>query len=283
MVPTQGLSPLSRDALDVLGPITKTVADAALAYDVIAPGPTAYSSLLGQVTLEGKRVGLLGPSWRTNTTLSATIESLYASAVEELVALGATVVDDPFAGTNISAVSESYSGEGFAGAAYDFQNYLKGLGISSYHQFVNIVGEDPATPGGPLGFVLDAVPLRPDGTAETDQKPDLAPFFEFKAAYTDAFARAFNSNRLDVLVYPSTVELVKPAVEVASEDFITVPEVNVAGVPVVTVPSTRFDGPLGPQPFSLAFIGQADSEPTLLALAHDYEQATQLRIVPDLP
>ena len=49
------------------------------------------------------------------------------------------------------------------------------------------------------------------------------------------------------------------------------------------MPSTRYNGPLGPQPFSLAFLGQANSEPMLLALAHDYEQATQLRIIPDLP
>ena len=56
---------------------------------------------------------------------------------------------------------------------------------------------------------------------------------------------------------------------------------RVAGVPVVTVPTTRLPGP--PRPASLAFIGRKYDEAKLLALAYDYEQATQLRIVPDLP
>ena len=195
----------------------------------MAPGNTNYSALIGVETLEGKRIGLFGPSWRTNTTLSATVKTLYATAVEELQALGATVVPDPFSGTNISAVSDAYGSEGFAGAAYDFQNYLKGLGVKSFEQFVRIVGANPATPAGPLGFVLDAVPLKADGTPDANQKPDLMPFFAFKDAYRAAFAQAFDSNNLDALVYPTTTELVKPAVEVASEDLTTVSEVNVAG------------------------------------------------------
>ena len=52
-------------------------------------------------------------------------------------------------------------------------------------------------------------------------------------------------------------------------------------MPVVTVPTTRLPGP--PRPASLAFIGRKFDEAKLLALAYDYEQATQLRIVPDLP
>ena len=51
---------------------------------------------------------------------------------------------------------------------------------------------------------------------------------------------------------------------------------------MVTVPSTPniVDG--APVPFSLVFTGLANSEPELLALAYDYEQATQLRVVAEL-
>ena len=58
----QGLAPLSRNGLDVLGPITRTVRDAAIAYDVLSRFGTpefkgrapagGYTSLLGKVTLE---------------------------------------------------------------------------------------------------------------------------------------------------------------------------------------------------------------------------------------
>lgn len=57
---------------------------------------------------------------------------------------------------------------------------------------------------------------------------------------------------------------------------------NIAGFPVVTVPSTTnvVDG--APVPFSLVFAGLPNSEASLLALVHDYEQATLLRVVPEL-
>ena len=75
-----------------------------------------------------------------------------------------------------------------------------------------------------------------------------------------------------------------PTPELSSEDFITastVYEINLAGTPLVTVPST-LSGAGPPVPFSLAFTGKPYSEALLLALAYDYEQATQLRIVPEL-
>ena len=53
------------------------------------------------------------------------------------------------------------------------------------------------------------------------------------------------------------------------------------GTPGVTVPSTRSDaGPIAP--FNLMFTGKLNSEAHLLALAYDYEQASQLRIVAEL-
>ena len=289
-MPTEGLAPLGRNSLDVLGPITKTVRDAAIAYDVISGYGTpafagrasqgGYTALLGKQTLDGARIGLFGPGWQT-TSLSAAVEQLYATAVGELVALGATIVKEPFAGSPFVNSSLAYS-EGFTAAAYDFQNYLQaGLGIASFGEFVDIVGRNPATPDGPLDFILDDVPLGPDGQPDADQVPDLGPFREYQAAYQRNFADVFAKYELDALVFPSIATLQPFITEPGVPDLTASPEINVAGVPVVTVPSTRLPGP--PRPFSLAFIGPQYSEPALLALAYDYEQATQLRIVPDLP
>jgi hypothetical protein len=51
----------------------------------------------------------------------------------------------------------------------------------------------------------------------------------------------------------------------------------------VYVPSTRGNTSAGaPAPFSLAFIGLPYDEAKLLAFAYDYEQATQLRWIPEL-
>ena len=51
----------------------------------------------------------------------------------------------------------------------------------------------------------------------------------------------------------------------------------------VTVPGPKATTDTGaPSPFSLIFVGPANSEALLLALAYDYEQATGLRYVPEL-
>lgn len=65
---TLGVTPLAGATRDVLGPLTKTVEDAALALDVmtgygtpefvgVAP-PGGYTGYFGKMTLKGKRIGL---------------------------------------------------------------------------------------------------------------------------------------------------------------------------------------------------------------------------------
>jgi aspartyl-tRNA(Asn)/glutamyl-tRNA(Gln) amidotransferase subunit A len=59
----------------------------------------------------------------------------------------------------------------------------------------------------------------------------------------------------------------------------TVCEINIAGMPVVTLPAGYY---ASGAPFNLVFVGQPWSEAELLALAHDYEQATKHRRAPVL-
>ena len=348
-MPTLGLAPLGRDTLDTLGPITKTVEDAAVALDVISGFGTpsftgqapdgGFAALLGNVTLEGARTGLLGPGWRPGGTLEPEIATLYSAALDEMVALGAELVGDPFAGTDFATVLDPYGGfVGFAGAAYDFQNYLKGLDVASLNEFVKIVGANPATPDGPLSFILDEVPKGTDGMPDANQArysaiaihcharvsavlctrrqqvmhcpasiaqtqvcpaqvglswqadhdpkvllqvPDLSNTTSAQNEYRRIFAEVFAEHDLDALVYPTDAELLLPITDPGFGNLTTVPEINIAGVPVVVVPSTLLPGP--PRPFTLTFVGREYSDATLLALAYDYEQATQRRIVPDLP
>jgi amidase len=104
---TGSLTPLAGANRDVLGPIVKTVKDAALALDVmtgygtpvfIGKAPAGgYSGLFGKLTLEGKKIGLYGTGWE-NLPLTLPVAKLYATAIEELKGLGATVVKDTFKG-----------------------------------------------------------------------------------------------------------------------------------------------------------------------------------------
>ena len=67
-----------------------------------------------------------------------------------------------------------------------------------------------------------------------------------------------------------------------SLDFLstrTVGELNIAGLPAVTVPAGYY---ASGAPFGLLFVGPLWSEAVLLALAHDYENATRHRKPPRL-
>jgi amidase len=129
-----------------------------------------------------------------------------------------------------------------------------------------------------------AVPAATPGFNEslTDPtaKPDLSGFLAVKAELNRIIDRVFKKHSLDALVYPETIKLTPRLHSDTFMDASTSFTVNVAGTPVVTVPSTVAPGPR--VPFSLAFTGPQYSEATLLALAYDYEQATQLRLVPQL-
>jgi amidase len=155
LVDTAGLLPLAGSARDVLGPIAKTVTDAALALNVISEHgkPTfrgaapagGYTALLGKTTLEGKRLGLYGAGWK-DTPLSPAVQKLYAAAVGDLKALGAEVVEDPFAGTGLNALESS----GLEALPYDLNAFLKTLGFESLAAFVKRVGVSPFDYGEPL-------------------------------------------------------------------------------------------------------------------------------------
>ena len=91
----------------VVGPIAKTVQDAALALDVLvgytSEDPktlasvdktprTSYTSDLSLDNLEGKRLGLYGPGWRPDK-LSSETEELYKRSKFELKSKGAILID----------------------------------------------------------------------------------------------------------------------------------------------------------------------------------------------
>jgi amidase len=114
-------------------------------------------------------------------------------------------------------------------------------------------------------------------------KPNLQPFHRLKAAYRGFLRQVFDKYGLDTLVYPQLTDLYPPLESEIEPTESTVSEANIAGTPVVVVPSTRSKAPGGGvEPFALSFMGLPNSEAKLLALAHDYEQASMLRVVPAL-
>lgn len=285
LIPTTGITPLAASTRDVAGPIARCVRDAAIVLGVLA-GPAApaggYERFLRPGALRGRRLGLYGPGWRHDALDDATA-TLYARAVGELQALGAVPVADPFGGSGFAELAlagEPYDFRGTESAAWDFNRYLPGLGVASLAALKDLVGASPFDEGQPLHWYTQVLPALADSVAAGGARPDLAPFQALKAGYLARFAEVMDRQGLDALVFPhATCAL--PSLD--GGEFIaetTVSAVNIAGLPLVTVPAGAYPGDAGP--FGLVFVGRPDSEALLLALAHDYEQATRHRVLPAL-
>ena len=296
LVPNAGVAPLAGSTRDVVGMHAKTVYDAAITLDVIAgytpedPKTTAaigklpaggYTSELSTTALQGKRLGLIGPGWRTGLTLTPETQALYDRAITTIQAEGATVVTDPFAGSGFAEFTPPSTG--FESIVYDFEKFLERLGYApsdnSLASLQEASGVNPFAEGEPLNFAGNLVPNFVDAIANPDVPPDLTTFFNGRQAYLDIYDRVLEENNLDALVFP---QMFKPTPDLFSTDRIgatTVSEINLLGTPGVTVPAGYYsDG----SPFSLIFLDKQFSEAELLGYAYDYEQATLLRVDPAL-
>jgi Asp-tRNA(Asn)/Glu-tRNA(Gln) amidotransferase A subunit family amidase len=299
LVPNTGVTPLAGSTRDVVGPHARTVTDAAVLLDVLA-GYTAedqktvasignipeggYTSKLSGTALNGARVGLYGAGWRTKP-LSEETAALYAAAVAEVQARGATVVGDPFAGsgfTGLAMADSEFDPRGMESMVFDFENYLRRLGpsaaASSFNALSALLQVNPFSAEGPLG-VHTNMPVLKKSLEDPAAVPDLAEFRAAREAYLRTFNKVMRQHKLDVLIFPQVSAEIPGIFEKTQYPATTVSEINVAGLPGVTVPAGQFKNG---SPFSLIFVGRMWSEADLLAYAYDYEQATQHRIVPQL-
>jgi Asp-tRNA(Asn)/Glu-tRNA(Gln) amidotransferase A subunit family amidase len=302
LVPTAGVMPLS-GLRDVVGPIARTVRDAALTLDVLAgyspedPRSSAgighkpqggYATQLACDALRGKRIGTYGPGWR-DAPLCAETALLYARARQELEARGAVIVEDPFRKSGFAAIREctpplpDYDGRGLESVPYDLQKYLERLGpqaaITSFAQFAAATTQENAFgPKGVLHYLSNLPDFAPCFAAPT-APPAQPQFVAAKERYLRVVEAVFERERLDALMFPQMRREV-PALH--SSDAIattTVCEINIAGLPGVTVPAGLYRSGA---PFGLIFVGRLWSEADLLACAYDYERATQHRRPPHL-
>ena len=294
LVPLEGVVPIDATYRDVVGPLARTVRDAATVLDIIA-GPTVedlatyaaaeripeagYAAGLTTTALEGKRFGLVGPGWRESyLPLAPETEAQYREAIQTLEAEGAVVVEDPFAGRGWVELYEGRPGVPSVGS-HDLLVYLQGLGPdAAFHT----VEEWEALSGREFrGGRRRRSPAAPTATEEGDA------FQAWRVEMRALFRTTLEEHRLDGLFFPQAGEPIRPLVEdVERPDYrpnnhAELPSniINDIGLPTVTVPFSYYDDGT---PFVLAFIGDLWTDADLLAYAHDLEQATQARVPPEL-
>jgi Asp-tRNA(Asn)/Glu-tRNA(Gln) amidotransferase A subunit family amidase len=293
LVPTHGVVPIDATYKDVVGPLARSVRDAAIAMDILA-GPTPkdlatyavsenqrprnFLASLDERSLAGKRFGLVGPGWRTQfLPLAAETERAYRQAVEVLKSRGAEVVEDPFLNTGWVEQYRRQPGTGGTGA-HDMFVYMQGLGERAAFRTVQ---EWEALSGRSMGNNRRGPGARSSATEAGDA------FQAWRRETRALFRKVLADNSLDGLFFPQAGSPITALVmDPARPDFVpnNHPEIpsNIIddiGLPTVTVPFAYYaDG----TPFVLAFIGDMWSDVRLLSFAYDFEQATRARIAPRL-
>lgn len=294
MVPNAGVVPLSGNR-DMVGPIARTVEDAAICLDAIAGFTTedpktlasvghipqgGFAANLSKDGLKGKRIGLYGPGWRKDA-LSPETAALYERAKAELAAAGAVLVEDPFSGTDfnthrqITPGTPFFDGRGLESLPYDISCYLKRLGpdaaLKTWEDFVEATkAEDPFAKGAILGY-LHELPDFAAALKSPATPPAMPQFTALKDTYLRLLREVFTRHDLDALAYPQMLEEL-PGLH--SGDAIretTVGELNIAGIPGITVPAGYY---ASGAPFELIFLAQQWDDAAIINMAYAYEQAT---------
>jgi amidase len=278
LVSRTGIVPISA-AQDTAGPMTMTVADAAILLTAIAGADPAdpatgaaagnacdYTAYLDPAALGGARLGV----WRAGSEGAgrATIVVLEA-ALEALRRAGAHIADpveladaDKIGEPEVTALTFEFK--------HDINAYLAGLG-----------GEHPADLAGLIEFnTQNAATVLAHFGQELFTKADATSGDLTDPDYVEARSAAVRLARggLDAALADHNLDAVialtgHPAwlIDPVLGDYHswgTSSPAAVAGYPSITVPAGHVAG----LPVGLSFIGPAWSEPRLIALAHAFEQ-----------
>jgi amidase len=305
LVPTTGGVPLSGSTRDVFGPHGKTVLDAAnmltaiagfdpsdpnTANSTVASGhiPAAgYAAGLSTTSLQGKRFGIYvpGPTGSTsgyfkNSALSAEVSTLYSAAEQVLVAQGATLVSNPFTGSNFESMG-GYSIWGGTNLPHEIYSWMQTLDSSKspttpadYKTATG--GIDLLAPSNPLlgSFTPTAAnPVAPLSLAANAANPavndgvSVQNFMDGRALQLAEFRSILAANNLDGLFFPQ--QTAEPTA--TGYSALSVSEINLLGVPQVNLPFGAYS--TSGVPFSVAFIGDTFTEAQLLSYAYDFQDA----------
>ena len=284
LVSRSGIIPIS-SSQDTAGPMTRSVADAAILLSAMAGRDEAdavtgnsigkavfdYPAHLDPTALQGARIGLLRDSMGFHPDVDAALER----AVDTMEAAGATVVD-----AQIPTAGQWRQAE-FEVLLYEFKN-----GLEHYLR----------TRDAPVK-TLSAVMAYNNEHADTEMPWFGQELFEQanakgplnEEAYLDArrearrlageagIDAALQAQQLDALLAPA-VSPAWPIDPILGDHFTGAGygAAAVAGYPSLTIPMGESHG----LPVGLVFMGTAWSEPRLIALGHAYEQISKARKPP---
>jgi amidase len=265
----QYIVPVSRSQ-DTLGPMARSVKDAALLLTAMTQGHTNYATQLSVDALKNKRVGMI----RIPTNRHPELVELYARAKQFLVSAGATPVDVQLPNSN-----QIYAAETLVLTAQfkeDLNTYLASTPPAvKVRTLADVIEFNARTPAETEYFGQEFMQRAQASTTESASYQQALSLGHQWAM--QEMQRLFEDNTLDVLVGPTSgtpwrIDLVNG--DQATSIFGAMPAVS--GYPHLTVPM----GFVRELPVGLSFITPPNSEATLLAMGYAFESIAQARRAP---
>jgi len=296
--PTLGL--LSRSGIvpiahsqDTAGPMTRTVADAAVLLAAMAgadpddPATNAparrsaradYSAALDANGLKGARIGIVRDKL---FGYSVAADRLADAAIATMKQQGATIVD-PVKIPTLGKFGDSEFEVLLFEFKADLNKYLTWLGPASpVHSLKDVIAFNNEHKDQEMPYFGQEILTMADKKGPlTDPKYKAALAGNRQKARALGIDAAMTAHRLDALFSPTggapwLIDLVNGDSSGANADAPST-ITSVAGYPHITVPAGYFRG----LPVGVSFFGRAWSEATLIKLAYAYEQATKHRKPP---
>ncbi len=280
-----GIIPLYLDK-DIGGPMARTVADAVtvfqvlVGYDPADPWTEAsreydipnYADYLEADALRGARIGVMR-EWSNRRGADDEVLEKFSDALAALERAGAIVIDSVM----IPEMNEIRRSGGLwcRRFQWDVNAYLASLGPDAPVKNLDEIVESRRT----HPSIRPRLELFQGYPGDPDEDEGCLTARENQATFRTAIRRQLEQHDLDAMVYPTWSnpprligDLTTPAGD-NSQDL-----APGSGFPAITVPMGYVRETL---PVGLQFFGDAWSEPTLIALAYAYEQATMHRRAPE--
>lgn len=280
-----GVVPLNNRA-DIAGPMARTVADAVRLFNAIAgedpddavtAGADArrdkdYNTFVVPGALKGARIGVLRQAYE-RAGLDSEVVRVFAKAVSELRAAGATVLDTVM----LDSLNALTRGQGGCNPfKYDVERYFAARGEGAPMKTLrDVIRSGKFHPSIQARLVsADSAAVAPEDTPGCKFREDVV-----KPRVRAAVTKLMDSLRLDALIYPTwsnPPRLIGDMATPAGDNSQLFSPTT--GFPAMTVPMgyTR-DNRL---PAGITFFGRAWSEGRLIALSYDYERTTHHRRQP---
>jgi amidase len=288
LVSRSGIIPIAHSQ-DTAGPMTRSVADAALLLTAIAgidPADAAtgesrgkaadYTQALRKDGLQGKRLGVARNFFGRSPAVDAVIEKELAV----LKAQGATLVEVQL--PNADKYDDSELEVLLAEFRPDLEAYLSGYAAHApMKTMADLIAFNDKHAGRELQHFgqehLIAAQAKP-GLDDPAYRAALANNHRYARA--EGIDRIMREERLDALVAPTgDVAWLTDYIKGDHYGGSFSSPAAVAGYPHVTVPAGQVHG----LPVGISFVGGAYSEATLIAIAYAYEQASRRRRAPTFP